>query len=64
MDLETDKAGEWRRQLDAGEVANKAEITRREGITWAKVTQVLGLLRLAPGDSEDDPAGIGRPDRS
>ncbi len=42
------KAIDWRRQLDAGEVRNQAEIARREGITRARVTQVLGLLRLAP----------------
>lgn len=41
-------AQEWRRQLDAGEVRNQAEIARREGITRARVTQVMGLLRLAP----------------
>jgi len=40
------KAEEWRRQLDAGEVASQAETARREGITRARVTQVLGLLRL------------------
>ena len=39
---------EWRRQLDAGEVQNQAEIARREGITRARVTQVMSLLRLAP----------------
>jgi hypothetical protein len=39
---------EWRRQIDAGEVQNKAEIARREGITRARVTQVMSLLRLAP----------------
>lgn len=39
---------EWRRQIDAGEVLNKAEIARREGITRARVTQVMSLLRLAP----------------
>ena len=42
------KALEWRRQLGAGEVRNQAEIARREGLTRARVTQVLGLLRLAP----------------
>ncbi len=42
------KAIEWRRQLDAGEVRNQAEIARREGITRARVTQVTGMLRLAP----------------
>jgi hypothetical protein len=42
------KAMEWRRQLDAGEIASQAEIARREGITRARVTQVMALLRLAP----------------
>ena len=42
------KATEWWRQLDAGEVRNQAEIARREGITRARVTQVMGMLRLAP----------------
>jgi len=42
------KAKEWRRQLDAGEAETQAEIARREGITRARVTQVMGLLRLAP----------------
>ena len=42
------KAIEWRRQLDAGEVRNQADIARREGITRARVTQVMGMLRLAP----------------
>ena len=42
------KAREWKRQLDAGEVASQAEIARREGLTRARVTQVLNLLGLAP----------------
>ena len=46
------KAIEWRRQLDSGKVANQAEIARCEGITRARVTQVLGLLRLTPGIRE------------
>jgi len=41
-------AQEWRRQLDAGDVTSQAEIARREGVTRARVTQVMGLLRLAP----------------
>jgi hypothetical protein len=40
------KAIEWRRQLDAGEAPNQAAIARREGISRARVTQILGLLRL------------------
>lgn len=42
------KAMEWRKQLDAGDIANQVEIARREGLTRARVTQVLNLLRLAP----------------
>lgn len=45
-------AQEWRRQLDTGDVTNQAEIARREGITRARVTQILGLLRLAPAIQE------------
>jgi len=40
------KAIEWRRQLDTGEVRNQADIAHREGVTRARVAQVLGLLRL------------------
>lgn len=40
------KAIEWRRQLDADEVPNQAAVARREGITRARVTQVLSPLRL------------------
>jgi hypothetical protein len=42
------KAIEWQRQLDTGEASNQADIARREGITRARVTQVMGMLRLAP----------------
>jgi len=42
------KALDWRRELDAGEVASQADIARREGLTRARVTQVLILLRLCP----------------
>ena len=46
------KAMEWRRQIDAGEVPDQATIARREGVTRARVTQVLTLLRLAPAIQE------------
>jgi hypothetical protein len=42
------KAQEWRRLLDSKKVRTKAVIARREGISRARVTQVMGLLRLAP----------------
>ena len=42
------KAQEWRREIDWGEVQSQAEIARREGITRARVTQIMALNRLAP----------------
>jgi hypothetical protein len=36
------KALEWQALLESGEVGNQAEIARREGITRARVTQVMG----------------------
>jgi len=45
------KAEEWRRQLDAGEVASQAEIARRDGISRARVTQVLGFAAIGAGDT-------------
>ncbi|MCG3125580.1 MAG: hypothetical protein CHACPFDD_00405 [Phycisphaerae bacterium] len=34
--------------LESCEVASQAEIARREGVSRARVTQIMGLLRLAP----------------
>jgi hypothetical protein len=42
------KALEWQALLASGEAPSQAAIARREGITRARVTQVMGLLRLAP----------------
>ena len=42
------KTMEWQTLLESGRIANKAEIARREGITRARVTQIMGMLRLAP----------------
>ncbi|RJP21157.1 MAG: hypothetical protein C4529_07795 [Deltaproteobacteria bacterium] len=42
------KAIEWQDLLQSGEASNQAAIARREGITRARVTQVMGMLRLAP----------------
>jgi len=41
-------AQEWQRQLDAGEIENQAAIARREGLTRARVSQIMSLLRLTP----------------
>ena len=57
-------AMEWQRQLEAGEVATQAAIARREGITRARVTQIMALLRLAPEIQEQIlsmPRMVGRP---
>lgn len=42
------KAIEWKDLLESGEVASQAEIALRERITRARVTQIMGMLRLAP----------------
>jgi hypothetical protein len=42
------KAIEWQALLASGEALNQADIAHREGITRARVTQVMCLLRLAP----------------
>jgi hypothetical protein len=42
------KAIEWQTLLESGKITNQAGIARREGITRARVTQIMGLLRLSP----------------
>ena len=42
------KAIEWQVLLESGKIASQAEISLREGITRARVTQIMGMLRLAP----------------
>ena len=42
------KALEWEGLIESGDVRNQAEIARREGISRARVTQIMGMLRLAP----------------
>jgi len=42
------KAIEWKSLLESGKVASQAEIASREGVTRARVTQVMGMLNLAP----------------
>ena len=43
------RAIEWRALLESGQVRSQAEIARRDGITRARVTQIMGMLRLDPG---------------
>ncbi len=42
------KAIEWQALLESGKIASQAEIARQEGTTRARVTQIMGMLRLAP----------------
>jgi hypothetical protein len=42
-----ERAVEWLRQLEAGEVASRAALARREGVSRARVTQVLNQIRDA-----------------
>jgi len=46
------KAIEWQALLESGDAANQAAIARQEGITRARVTQVMGMLRLASAIQE------------
>jgi biotin operon repressor len=39
------RALEWQRQLEAGEAESQAAIARREGLTRARVTQIMNRLR-------------------
>ncbi len=58
------RAIEWKALLESGEVASQAEIALREGITRARVTQIMGMLRLAPEIQEKIqslPDIVGRP---
>ncbi len=38
----------WQRQLESGEIDNRAALARKLGVTRAAITQTLRLLRLAP----------------
>lgn len=42
------KAVEYQKMLSMGVAKNKAEIARIEGISRARVTQILNLINLAP----------------
>lgn len=41
------KALEWNELLESGESVNQADISRREGLSRARVTQIMDLLNLA-----------------
>jgi len=41
-------AESFQRRLDAGEVASRADLARQHGLTRARVTQLMDLLKLDP----------------
>ena len=45
-------AVEWENLLDSGQVTDQTKLGRREGVTHARVTQVMGLPGLAPENQE------------
>ena len=46
-------AHRWQREIDAGEVSGQVEIARREGVTGARVSQIMGMLALSPWRQEE-----------
>ena len=56
------EARRWERLLDSGEVSSQAGIARREGLTRARVTQILGLLRL-PSEIQEVILSLPKTDR-
>jgi len=38
----------WRDLLEYGEIPDQAEIARQEGLSRARVTEIMSLLCLAP----------------
>ena len=43
-ELRLQQAREWQRQIDAGEISSRAAIARREGLSRARVTQLMNVL--------------------
>jgi hypothetical protein len=41
-------AREWKEALDRGEYASQADLARKKGVSRARVTQILNLLKLDP----------------
>jgi len=55
----------WQEQLDRGEYASRTDLARKKGISRARVTQILNLLKLDPEVQEvvvrlGDPLPSGR----
>lgn len=59
------KAIKWRKMLDEGELVSLSELARKEGLTRARVTQIMNLLKLPAKVQKylvdlDDPKDIRR----
>jgi hypothetical protein len=53
-------AREWKEVLDGGEYASQADLTREKGISRARVTQILNLLKL-DAEVQEMVVGLGDP---
>ncbi|MFX0198722.1 MAG: hypothetical protein ACFFCW_21580 [Candidatus Hodarchaeota archaeon] len=42
------KAIKWQKMLETGEIKSQSEIAKKEGLTRARVTQIMNLLKLPP----------------
>lgn len=42
------RALKWQKMIDEGEVKSLSEIAKKEGLTRARVTQIMNLLKLPP----------------
>jgi hypothetical protein len=47
----TQKAIQWKKMLDDGAVSSISEMARKDGLTRARVTQIMNLLKL-PSDMQ------------
>jgi hypothetical protein len=54
------KAFLWKKMLDGGEVGSLNEIAKKEGVTRARVTQIMNLLKL-PEEMRDFLLGLDDP---
>jgi hypothetical protein len=51
---------EWQKMLDEGEVSSLAQIAKIEGLTRARVTQIMNLLKL-PAEMKEFLNGLQNP---
>ena len=51
---------EWRQAIDSGHYSSRADLARKNGISRARVTQILNLLRMAT-EIIDIIGGLGDP---